>query len=103
MSRIEQLQKLREADPTDADVPYMLAQEHAKEGDAGAAIDAFDACLELDPDYHYAYFHKAKVLEREGRTDEAASVLRDGFGRAQAAGHAKAVNEISGYLDELTG
>jgi len=102
MSRLEQLHKLRQADPDDADVRYMLAQEHAKLGDADAALAAYDECLALDPDYHYAYFHKARVFETEGQTDEAVATLRAGLERAQAAGATKAVNEIAGYLDELT-
>ncbi len=103
MDRVEQLQKLRAAEPGDADIPYMLAQEYAKRGDHAAALSAFDECIGLDPEYHYAYFHKARVLEQERRVDAARSVLETGLELARASGHQKAVNEIEGYLAELGG
>jgi tetratricopeptide (TPR) repeat protein len=102
MSRIEQLNKLWAADETDADVAYMLAQEHDKAGDADAALAWYDRCLSLDAGYHYAYFHKAKTLEAESRLDEARAVLREGLARANAAGDGKASGEIAAYLDELS-
>ena len=75
MSRLDQLTKLRAVDPADPDIPYMLAQEHAKLGDHDAALEAFDACIALDPHYHYAYYHKAKVQEATGDEGAAAATL----------------------------
>lgn len=103
MSRLAQLQKLFAADPSDADVMYMLAQEHAKAGDHGAAVEWYDRCLSANPDYHYAYFHKAKSLESSGDAPAAAAVLRAGVQRAARSGNAKAQGELAGYLDELEG
>ena len=62
MSRLDKLHKLREADPTDADVPYMIAQEVAKEGDHETAIEWYDRCIELDPNYLYAYFQGVGLI-----------------------------------------
>lgn len=101
MSRLDQLYKLRDADPTDADVPYMIAQEQAKAGDVTASIDWYDRCLELDPDYLYAYFHKAKMLESQDDLTIAVASLESGLDRAKRAGNAKAIGELGEYLTQL--
>ncbi|MEM9084001.1 MAG: hypothetical protein AAGB34_10435 [Planctomycetota bacterium] len=101
MSRMEQLEKLRAADPSDADVPYMIAQEHVKAGDHAAAVTAYDDCLALDANYLYAYFHKARSLEAAGDSDGVAKTLREGLERAQQAGDQKAIGEIGQYLSEI--
>lgn len=101
MSRMEQLHRMWEADQTDPDVPYMIAQEHATAKDHGQAITWYEHCLEVDPDYHYAYYHKARALEAMGREDEAVLVLREGLGRARDAGNAKATDELMAYLEDL--
>ncbi|MEO1130134.1 MAG: hypothetical protein AAFX05_10580 [Planctomycetota bacterium] len=101
MDRLAKLRSLFEADPSDADVPYMIAQEHMTNGDFPAALEWFDRCLALDADYHYAYYHKARALESMENVDAAASTLRDGLARAQAAGNGKASGEISEFLASL--
>jgi tetratricopeptide (TPR) repeat protein len=101
VSRLDKLMKLREADEGDADVAYMIAQEHAKAGDHEEALGWYDEALRLDASYHYAYFHKARSLEALERTDEAAGVLETGLGRAKRDGNAKATGEIEAYLGEL--
>jgi tetratricopeptide (TPR) repeat protein len=101
MSRLAQLLKLHEADPRDADVLYMLAQEHAKAGDTAAAVQWYDRCIALDPHYHYAYFHKARALESAGDVPAALQSLRLGLAQARAASASKAMNELAGYIDQL--
>ena len=101
MSRLQKLQGLWDVDPSDPDVAYMIAQEHASAGDYAGAVSWYDRCLDLDPEYHYAYFHRARALEAIGRTDDAAATLRDGLERARDAGHRKATEEIAAYLESL--
>ena len=101
MSRLEKLHKLRELDPADADVPYMIAQEHAKAGDHAEAVSWYDRCIELDADYHYAYFHKAKSLEANDAFDEAVQALEVGVQRSWAAANAQAIGELGEYLSQL--
>ncbi len=99
--RLEQLQKLHAADPEDADVTYMIAMEHMKLGDATgglAVLDWLDKTLALDPGYLYAYFQKAKAQSQLGDDDTATATLKLGIEKAQQAGDAKAVNELSELL-----
>ena len=92
--RIPQLMKLLADAPEDADVPYMIALEHAKADDAEAAVTWLDKTLGLDPGYHYAYYQKAKMLSELGEDEDALAVLDAGLTRAQADGNAKAVGEL---------
>lgn len=103
MSRLQQLMKLHEVDPADADVTYMLAQEHAKADHHAEAVEWFDRCIATDPTYCYAYFHKARALEAMGRVGDAREALRAGVRAARSAGDAKAHGELSGYLESLGG
>lgn len=101
MPSIEQLTRLLEAEPGDAFLMYGIAQEHLKLGDFRQAVAWFDRTIEADPTHAYAFFHKAKALEADGRPDEAVQTLRAGIGVARAAGDQKAWSELAGYLDEL--
>jgi len=103
MSRFDSLRRLLEADGSDPDVLYMMAQEHAKEGDNEEAVRWYDRCLEACPGYAYAYFHKARALESDGKIDAAAATLREGLRVAEAAQDKQAIGEIGAYLDELEG
>lgn len=102
MSRLAQLEKLLAADPTDADVLYMVAQEHAKAGDHGKAVEWYDRCLAASPTYHYAYFHKARSQEAMGDLAAAAGTVAAGLESATRAGDSKAQGELAGYLDQLS-
>ncbi len=101
MSRLDQLQKLFESEPTDAELPYMIAHEYAKLGEHETALTWFDRCTAIDPNHCYCYFHKARSLESLDRIEEACDTLRTGLQRALGAGDAKASGEIEGYLSEL--
>jgi len=100
--RLAQLEKLIAADPNDSFCLYGLAMEYAKQDDTDKAVDLFDRALQVDPDMCYAYFHKAKALEAADQMDAARQTLRNGLDVAKRVGDAKAVNEIAGFLDEIT-
>lgn len=100
--RIKQLETLLQAEPDDAFCLYGLAMEYAKLHRHTEAIAWFDRTLAVDPDYCYAYFHKAKSQEEGGDAAAAQATLRTGLCRAQAIGDAKAMSELAAYLDELT-
>lgn len=98
---MDQLKKMREADPTDPDIAYMIAQEHVTQGEHERSLAEFDESIRLDPHYHYAFFHKARSLVVLGREDDAIGVLREALKRSRSAGDAKATNEIEAFLGEL--
>ncbi|MEM1423983.1 MAG: hypothetical protein AAGH64_08255 [Planctomycetota bacterium] len=99
---MEKLTRLFEADPSDADVSYMIAQEHAKAGDHDEAQAWYDRCLALDGSYHYAYFHKARSQQAADDEEGARATLEAGLGVATRDQNAKAIGEIGAYLDELS-
>ncbi len=101
MSRLQQLQKLLEMDEQDADVLYMIAQEHAHAGRHMDAVGWYDRCVSADPGYAYAHFHKARSLESAGRVAEAKAALTEGAAAARKAGDGKALGEIEQYLSQL--
>jgi tetratricopeptide (TPR) repeat protein len=76
--------------------------EYSRLGQFPQAVAWFDQTLTVDPDYLYAYFHKARCQEQAGDTAAAADTLRQGVERAQSADDAKALNELAAYLDQLT-
>ena len=103
MTRIDQLSTLLDADPNDADVLYMLAQEHAKGGDVAASVEHYNRCIAIDPAYHYAYYHKARALESNDDQAAAIETLQAGLTQARADGADKAISEIQEYLASLEG
>ena len=92
--RLEQLLKLHDADPGDADLPYMIALDYGKAGDTAEAIAWLDKTLAMNAHYHYAYFQKAKMLDEEGEEADALAVLEEGIAKATEAGDGKALGEL---------
>ena len=90
--RLEQLQKMHEADPDDPFCTYGIALEHAKAGDGETALQWLDKTLEADADYAYAYFQKGRILGELGRTREAEAILDTGIARARAVGDSEAAH-----------
>lgn len=100
--RLARLHQLLAADPRDAFTLYALAQEHAKAGDFGEAVAFFDRCLEVDPAYCYAYYHKARAQQSAGQRAAARTTALAGVQAAQRAGDAKALGELSTLQVELS-
>jgi tetratricopeptide (TPR) repeat protein len=100
-SRLGQLRKLLDLDPSDPFVLYGIAQELAKAGDVPGALEFYDRCLAADPRYCYAYYHKARVLEDSGDVAGAVEAARAGLGVARSVQDMKAVSELQGLLDVL--
>lgn len=100
-NRLEQLRKMLTDEPDDPFLLYSIAQEHARADEHELAIEHYDRVLAADPDYLYAYYHKAGSLEELERIDEARAALDEGLRRARAAGDAKAAGELHSALDLL--
>lgn len=105
--RLEQLHKLHDADPDDADITYMIAMEHTKlagsgaPGSASAVIDWLNKTLDLDPNYLYAYFQKAKAQSEQGHDDLAKATLQLGIEKSKSASDNKAVSELTELHDSM--
>ena len=102
-ARLERLQRMLDADPTDAFCLYSIGFEHAREGRHEEAMTWYDRTMAADGSYHYAWFQKAKSLIALHREDEARDVVREGLERARAAGDAKATSELRELLSALGG
>jgi aspartyl/asparaginyl beta-hydroxylase (cupin superfamily)/predicted TPR repeat methyltransferase len=64
-------------DSKDPEIPLYLALAYHQIGDFEAAIRAYDATLAIDPYHYLALLSKGAVLEKLGRTKQAAGVYRD--------------------------
>ena len=101
--RIDQLKKILSQDPDDPFCLYGIAFEYHKQREFQTAVEYYDQALQVDPDYLYAYYHKAKALEMLGELEAVRAALTEGLSRAQAKQDAKATSEISDYLNSLGG
>jgi tetratricopeptide (TPR) repeat protein len=101
-TRLDQLRKLHAADPSDADVCYMIAQELGKGGEHAPAKEWYDRCLAADGAYCYAYFFKAISQNETGDRPGAVATLRQGLVHARASGHPKSISELSSLLEQLS-
>jgi len=101
-SRLEQLTKLHGADPADAFLTYGIALELGKQQQYEQAIQWLDKTLQLDPNYCYAFFQKAKMSSELGDDATARQILVEGIAVAQQAGDEHARSELSELLATLS-
>ena len=99
--RLSQLRNLLDKDPNDAFCMYGIAIEYSKSNNFAQAIAWFDRTLEVDPQYVYAWYHKAKVQEQAGDTHSATETLRDGIVQAHECGENHAEEEMRTFLQSL--
>ena len=79
---------------------YGLAMEYRNRR-PGTALREFRALIAADPDYSAAYFHGGQTLERLGRTEEAATMYREGIEATTRKGDFHTRDEIQAALDLL--
>ncbi len=102
MERIDRIKEMLVQNPVDSFLQHALALENIKLGNDGAARMLFEEILERDPGYIGSYYHLAKLLERNGLTDEAILVYEKGMEAARKAGDNHALGELRGAYEELT-
>ncbi|MET0638352.1 MAG: tetratricopeptide repeat protein [Chitinophagaceae bacterium] len=102
MDRIEKLREYLLATPADAFLQHALALEYVKTGNHEEALLLFTRILERDRLYIGSYYHLGKLLEKMGRTDEAANWYLKGMEASQEAGDKHAYGELRGAYEELT-
>ena len=102
MDRIAKLNEFLKANPADSFVQHALALEYIKlENDEQARL-LFEEILNREPGYIGSYYHLAKLLERNEKTDEAIRVYEKGMEEAKKAGENHAYGELKGAWEELT-
>jgi Tfp pilus assembly protein PilF len=102
MERIEKLKEFLKVNPQDSFVQHAMALEYIKMGNDEDARVLFEQILNREPGYIGSYYHLAKLLERNNRTEEAIKVYEKGMEEAKKAGENHAYGELKGALDELT-
>ena len=99
-TRLEQLIKFYQEDPTDAFNVYGLALEYHKV-DKQKSEALFDLLLKNIPDYLPAYYQAAKLKEELRKHAEALSIYKNGMGLAQKLQDQKAFQELQSAYNEL--
>jgi tetratricopeptide (TPR) repeat protein len=88
--------------PDDPFLHYGLAMQDRAEGDLAAALSGLQKVLELDADYLAAYFHHGQVLAEQGEHERAREILTAGIAVAGRVGDQHALQEMTGFLQELS-
>jgi Flp pilus assembly protein TadD len=99
--RIAQLLQFMEASPSDPFLHHALALELIKEGDEAAAEKHFRSNLDVSPEYVATYYHLGKLLERDGRAEDAIAMYERGMIVAKAAGDGHSYNELQSAYEDL--
>ena len=99
--RITQLRQFLESTPSDPFLNHALALEFIKEGDEADAERHFRSNLDLSPEYVATYYHLGKLLERDGRAEEAMAMYERGMTVAKAAGDGHTYNELQSAYEDL--
>ena len=102
MERIEKLKAMLLEQPTDSFLQHALALENIKIGNDEEARQLFEQILSRDPSYIGSYYHLAKLLERNGKDQEAIRVYENGMEEAKKAGDNHALGELRSAYEELT-
>ncbi|TKK69786.1 tetratricopeptide repeat protein [Ilyomonas limi] len=101
MNRIERIQQMLQASPQDNFLRHALALEYIKTGDDTEAEKLFKAILTECPDYVGSYYHLAKLLERNGNTQEAINWYEQGMQAAKKTNDMHAYNELQSAYEDL--
>ena len=101
MERILKLKEYLAGSPGDSFLQHALALEYIKLGDDEQARGLFETLLNNNPGYVGSYYHLAKLLERNGKTEEAIKVYEKGMEETKKAGDNHAYGELKSAYEEL--
>ncbi|MCB0733876.1 MAG: tetratricopeptide repeat protein [Flavobacteriales bacterium] len=101
MNRIEQLQKFMESDPGDPFLRYALAIEYIGIQNVDGARKLFEELLESNPDYSATYYHLGKLYQKEGNTDRAEEIYRQGIQLTQRKREQHQLAELQTALNNM--
>jgi tetratricopeptide (TPR) repeat protein len=101
IDRISKLQEFLQQQPSDPFLQHALALEWVKLEKDDEAEKLFSQVLENHPDYVGSYYHLGKLLERNGRMEDATGIYQKGMAAAKKAGDNHAYNELQGAYEDL--
>jgi Tfp pilus assembly protein PilF len=101
MERIDRIQQMLKEAPADNFLQHALALEYIKLGNDENARLLFEEILTRQPDYIGSYYHLAKLLERNNKTEDAIKWYEKGMAEATKAGDKHAFGELRGAYEEL--
>ncbi|MBB1282809.1 hypothetical protein HRH25_00365 [Flavisolibacter sp. BT320] len=101
MERIEKLKAFLEQNPTDSFVQHALALEYVKLNNDAAAREQWETLLAGDETYIGAYYHLAKLQERQGNREAAIATYEKGMQVAKTSGDNHAYNELQAAYEDL--
>jgi Tfp pilus assembly protein PilF len=102
VDRVAKIKKMLIENPADSFLQHALALEYIKLGNDEEARVLFEEILNRQPDYIGSYYHLAKLLERNDKTDEAIKWYEKGMEEAKRTGDNHAFGELRGAWEELT-
>jgi Tfp pilus assembly protein PilF len=101
MSRIEKIIEMLSIGGKDSFLQHALALEYIKIGKDDEALTQFNELLERQPDYVGSYYHKAKLLEKNSKIDEALDTYEKGMEVAKRLNDKHSYNELMMAKEEL--
>ena len=101
MSRVEKIIEMLSIGGKDSFLQHALALEYIKIGKDEEALAQFNDLLEREPDYVGSYYHKAKLLEKNGNIDEALDTYEKGMEVAKRLNDKHSYNELMMAKEEL--
>lgn len=99
--RIEKIKAFLIQSPDDCFLNHALALEYIKINDDNAAQLLFEKNKKFDADYLATYYHLGKLLERNGKTDEAVAIYEEGMQIAKKAQDQHSYNELQAAYEDL--
>ena len=101
MSRLPALMKLHEADPSDADLLFMIGSEHFNAGRPAEALPWLSRYVDAGRDVGAGFGLMAECCLKLNRDEDAKAALRRGIEAALRAGHPTMAGEFEERLHEI--
>lgn len=101
MSRIEKIIEMLSIGGKDSFLQHALALEYIKIGKDDEALAQFNELLEREPEYVGSYFHKAKLLEKNGKIEQALDTYEMGMEVAKRLNDKHSYNELMMAKEDL--
>jgi Tfp pilus assembly protein PilF len=101
MDKIAALNEILSLDPANAFARYGVAMEYLSQNNTAAALQAFDTCIQHNPDYVPAYQMSAQTLAKLGHSEQAIDRLNSGIAAATRTSNTHALSEMQALLDDL--